>query len=137
MVLKKSLKKKSQSQKLPSDKTQTPITIDASGKILGRLASEVAQFLIGKNQPSFRPNYISGGKVTIINASKIKLTGDKIRQKEYFRHSGYLGNLKKFTLGEMLKKNPAWVMKNAVSGMLPKNKLRKIYLKNLEVKNGA
>lgn len=110
--------------------------IDASGKILGRLSTEVATILRGKNKPEFKPNLIIGDKVIINNAAKIKVTGSKMTQKIYYHHTGYLGHLKSCTLKELFKKNPSEVIKRSIWGMLPKNKLRKIWMQNLIIKNG-
>lgn len=122
-------------------KTKQPINkietreIDASGKVLGRLATEVAIILRGKDKPSFRPYLIVGDKVKIINASKIVLTGKKIDQKVYHHHTGYLGHLKTVTAKDLMAKNPADVVKRAIFGMLPKNKLRDQMMKNLDILN--
>lgn len=110
--------------------------LDASGKILGRLSTEVATILRGKNKPTFVPYLASGDKVIITNASKIKVTGAKLTGKIYYRHSGYMGHLKSQNLGEKLRKNPAEVLRKSIYGMLPKNKLRKIWMKNLFIYNG-
>lgn len=109
--------------------------IDATGKVLGRLSTEVATILRGKDKPSFQPYLVMGDKVVIHNASKIVITGKKLDQKVYQHPTGYLGNLKTKTMKEMMEKNPAEVLIHAISGMLPKNKLRPIWLKNLEVHN--
>lgn len=127
-------------EKLPkkpqsSNKRETQ-TLDASGKILGRLATEAAILIRGKNKPSFRPNLLCGDKVVIVNASKMRVTGDKMDDKRYYRHSGYLGNLRSETLAEVWRKNPAEVLSRAIKGMLPKNKLQAAWLKNLEIYNG-
>lgn len=111
------------------------VTIDADGRILGRLSTEIAVILRGKNKPSFRPNLAMGDKVIVLNARKIKVTGGKETKKLYYRHSGYLGHLKTFTYNEIFTKNPADILKHAVMGMLPKNKLRQIWIKNLEIRN--
>lgn len=111
------------------------IEIDASGKVLGRLATEVAVILRGKNKATFRPNLLMGEKVKITNASKIVITGRKIEEKKYYHHTGYLGNLKTVSLKELMAKNPAEVIERAVYGMLPANKLRKEWMKNLTVEN--
>ena len=108
---------------------------DASGKVLGRLASEIAVVLRGKDKPSFRPNLLMGEKVVVSNASKIVITGNKVEQKVSQRHTGYLGHLKTVTLKEIMVKNPGDALKRAVYGMLPKNKLRDTWMKNLEIKN--
>jgi len=109
--------------------------IDASGKVLGRLACEVANILRGKDKPSYRPYKIVGDKVVITDASKIILTGRKLEQKVYQHHTGYLGHLKTVTAKELMVKNPAQILQNAVYGMLPKNKLRDQLMKNLIIKN--
>jgi large subunit ribosomal protein L13 len=138
MPTKKSQKKRPKNQ--PSapkqNKEITTHTLDATGKILGRLATEAAVLLRGKNKPGFRPYQVSGDKVIIINAAKIRLTGKKMTDKRYYRHSGYLGGLKLETLGELWRKNPAEVLRRAIKGMLPKNKLQTRFLKNLKIYNG-
>lgn len=110
--------------------------IDAAGKILGRLATEVANILRGKNKPNFRPHLAMGEKVVVTNAAKIKVSGEKETKKVYYRHTGYLGHLKKEAYGDVFRKNPAEVLRRAVWGMLPKNRLRKIWMRNLTIKNG-
>jgi len=114
------------------DKIKTH-TIDAEKYTLGRLASETAKILIGKHKPEFVYNLVSGDKVLIVNAEKVKLTGRKLEQKKYARHSGYLGNLKFTNLKDIFKTKPELVIEKAVFGMLPKNKLRKEWLKNLNI----
>ncbi len=109
-------------------------TIDANGKPLGRLATEIAKLLRGKHKPSFVPYKNGGDFVVIENVEKMKLTGKKMKQKVYYRHSGYPGGLKSITLETLFKKNPKEVLKKAVWGMLPKNKLRKKMIKRLKFK---
>ena len=109
--------------------------IDASGKVLGRLASEIAVALRGKDKPSFRPYLVMGDKVIVNNASKIVITGNKLEQKTYYHHTGYLGHLKAEKLKDVMAKNPAEVLRRAVWGMLPKNKLRDRLIKNLTISN--
>src|SRR4030042_5373004 len=99
-------------------------TIDAENKILGRLASQIAVLLRGKNKPDFAPHKDSGSFVLIKNVEKIKFSGKKMEQKKYYRHSGYLGNLKETPIKKIFDKNPGEILKKAVYGMLPKNKLR-------------
>lgn len=111
--------------------------IDAQGKTLGRLASEVAKILRGKNKPIFTPHVDTGDYVIIINASKISVTGKKLDQKMYYRHSGYIGNLKETKLADMLAKNPERVIELAVKGMLPKGPLGRQMYKKLHVYSGA
>lgn len=105
--------------------------IDVKNKIAGRVAAKVASLLIGKDQASFQANQVAAVKVIIKNIADLKFTGKKLEQKKYYRHSGYLGNLRETTLKTAWQKNPKWVFKQMVSGMLPKNKLRTIRLKNL------
>lgn len=109
--------------------------IDATGQVLGRLATHVAVILRGKDKPEFRPNLICGDKVKVTNASKIIITGRKLEQKKYYHHTGYLGHLKEKSMKELMAKNPAEVVRRAVYGMLPDNKLRPILMKNLEILN--
>ena len=104
--------------------------VDAEGKTLGRLASEVAKVLRGKNKPIFTPHIDTGDYVIVVNAEKIKVTGKKLDQKVYYRHSGYVGGIKETTLKEMLNKHPERVIEFAVKGMLPKGPLgRQMYPK--------
>lgn len=105
--------------------------IDAKNKTLGRVASRVATLLIGKHKPNYVPNKDVGDLVKITNASKIKLTGKKIEQKKYYRHSGYPGAIKEIPLRKKLEEDPAFVIKKAVGGMIPKNKLFKERMKRL------
>ena len=110
--------------------------VDASGVVLGRLASEVAKVLRGKNKPEFTPNVDTGDYVIIVNAEKVKVTGKKLDQKVYYHHSGYVGGMKETTLKEMLEKHPDRVVKLAVQGMLPKGPLGREMLKKLHVYTG-
>lgn len=104
--------------------------VDADGKTLGRLASEIAKVLRGKHKPIFTPHIDTGDYVIVINAEKIKVTGRKLDQKIYYRHSGYVGGLKETTLKEMLARHPERVVRYAVKGMLPKGPLgRQMYKK--------
>ena len=107
-------------------------TIDAQGKVLGRLATEIAVLLRGKNKSDFQPNQDTGDFVVVKNVEKIKVTGRKMEQKKYYSHSGYPGSLKKISLSEAFEKSPADVFKRAVFGMLPKNKLRAEQIKRLK-----
>ncbi len=104
--------------------------VDAEGCTLGRLSSEIAKILRGKNKPQFTPHEDTGDYVIVTNADKVKVTGRKLSQKIYYHHSGYVGGLKETTLNEMLKKKPEKVIELAVKGMLPKGPLgRKMYRK--------
>ena len=111
--------------------------VDAEGCTLGRLASEVASVLRGKNKPIFTPHIDTGDYVIIINADKVKLTGKKLTQKVYFRHSGYLGGDKYTLAKDMLEKNPTRMVEFAVRGMIPKNRLGEQIFKKLHVYAGA
>jgi large subunit ribosomal protein L13 len=111
--------------------------IDAEGKTVGRLATAVATLLRGKHKPSFTPHVDNGDYVIIINAEKVKFTGDKLSQKEYLRYSGYPGGLKRRTAAEMLEKKPTAIVEKAVKGMLPKNRLGRDLFRNLFVYAGS
>ena len=114
-------------------KKQQTIEIDATDRAPGRIATEVATILRGKNKPDFKPNVLSGDKVKVVNASKMKFTGKKMEQKEYIRHSGYPGGLKRMPMKKVFEKDPAEVLRKAVWNMLPKNKLRNEWMKKLIV----
>jgi large subunit ribosomal protein L13 len=107
--------------------------VDAQDQVLGRLASKVAKVLRGKNKPDFTPHVDCGDNVIIINADKVKLTGNKLTEKQYISHSGYPGGQKSITPAELLAKNPIKVVENAVKGMLPKNRLGSTIYRNLFV----
>ncbi len=112
--------------------------VDASGVPLGRLASAVAQLIRGKHKPTFTPHLDGGDFVVVVNASKVKLTGRKPEQKEYFRHTGYMGHERFTSVGTLLAKHPDRVIEKAVYGMLPKNSLSKQRLRGkLKVYGGA
>ena len=96
--------------------------IDATGRPLGRLARDIAVALLGKDKPTYTPHVITGDHVVVLNATRVMTTGKKLLQKTYYRHSGYVGNLKTFTLREMQEKHPERVIELAVKGMLPRNK---------------
>ena len=111
--------------------------VDATGYTLGRLASEIAKVLRGKNKPIFTPHMDCGDYVIVVNASKIKVTGKKLDQKIYYNHSDYVGGMRETTLREMLAKKPEKVVELAVKGMLPKNSLGRKMLTKLKVFKGA
>ena len=111
--------------------------VDAEGQTLGRLASEIAKVLRGKNKAIFTPHMDTGDYVIVINAEKIKVTGKKMDQKIYYRHSDYVGGMKETTLKEMLQKHPERVIEFAVKGMLPKGPLGREMYKKLHVYTGA
>lgn len=110
--------------------------VDAEGMVLGRLATEVARILRGKHKPTYTPHADCGDFVVIVNADKLQLTGNKLRDKLYYRHSGYLGGIKSLTAGEMVDKNPARVIELAIKGMLPRGPLGRQMLKKLKVYAG-
>ena len=110
--------------------------VDASGKTLGRLASEIAKVLTGKNKPIYTTFLDTGDNVIVINADKITVTGKKMEQKLYRRHSGYVGGLKEVTLKKMMETKPEAVITHAVKGMLPKNTLGRNMIKKLHVYAG-
>jgi large subunit ribosomal protein L13 len=111
--------------------------IDAEGQVLGRLAVQVAVLLRGKNKPIFTPHVDTGDHVVVVNAEKVVLTGDKLRQKMYRHHSGYPGGLKEISAGTLLREKPERVVTLAIKGMLPKNKLGKHIATKLRVYRGA
>lgn len=107
--------------------------IDASGKTLGRLATQIAGLLMGKHKPIYSPNLDTGDYVIVINADKVRVTGNKAKQKTYYRHSGYPGGLKSITLEKMMQTNPTRVIEHAVKGMLPHTRLGASMKKKLRV----
>jgi large subunit ribosomal protein L13 len=119
-----------------SDNPQKWYVFDANGVVLGRLATQVAHRLRGKHNPLFTPHTDTGDWVIVINAEKIVLTGRKMDQKMYYRHSGYIGGLKQMTAKELLEKKPEELVRSAVKGMLPKNKLGRRLFKKLKVYTG-
>ena len=121
----------------PSNIERKLFVVDATDKTLGRLAAEVAKVLRGKHKPTFTPHMDTGDNVIIINADKVKLTGKKLTQKVYFRHSGYLGGDKYTLAKDMLEKNPTRMVEFAVRGMIPKNRLGEQIFKKLHVYAGA
>ena len=120
----------------PSTVERKWYVVDATGHTLGRLASEVANVLRGKNKPIYTPHIDTGDYVIIVNADKIKVTGKKLEQKIYYHHSDYVGGMKETTLKEMLAKKPEYVITHAVKGMLPKGTLGRQMLKKLHVYAG-
>ena len=120
-----------------SDIEQSWILVDAKDKTLGRLASTLASRLRGKHRPEYTPNADLGDYIVVINANKINVTGDKLNQKNYFKHSGYPGGIKSRSLDEVIKNSPEDVIRMAVKGMLPKNKLGKKMLTKLKIYKGA
>ena len=120
----------------PSTVERKWYVVDAEGKTLGRLASEVANVLRGKNKPTYTPHIDTGDYVIVVNAEKIQVTGKKLDQKIYYHHSEYVGAMKAATLREMMQKKPEFVITHAVKGMLPKGPLGRQMLKKLHVYAG-
>jgi large subunit ribosomal protein L13 len=112
------------------------VLVDAENEVLGRLASKVAMILRGKLKPSFTPHADCGDNVVIINAEKVRLTGNKMTDKEYIRHTGYPGGQRSLTAEQLMKKNPIAVVEKAVKGMLPKNRLGSDLFRNMFVYAG-
>ena len=116
-----------------NDSNKDWYVIDATDVVLGRLASKVAHMLKGKHKPQYQPHTDEGDYIIVINAKKIKVTGNKLSDKVYYKHTGYIGNMKETPLGKMLDKKPDFVIKNAVKGMLPKNPLGRSMIKKLKI----
>ena len=111
--------------------------VDVEDKVLGRLATQIAGLLMGKHKPIFSRHLDTGDSVVVINAEKVRVTGNKAKQKLYYRHSGYPGGLKSISLEKMMQTHPTRVIEYAVSGMLPKNRLRAQMMKRLRVYTGS
>ena len=107
--------------------------VDATDKVLGRLATEIAVRLRGKNKPNFTPHMDMGDYMVVINADKVRLTGNKESQKEYIHHTGYIGHLRRVSYAKVMEKNPKRILTEAVEGMLPKNRLKKHFMAKLFV----
>jgi large subunit ribosomal protein L13 len=120
----------------PSDRERNWLIVDASGKTLGRLATQIADALRGKRKPTYTPHIDTGDFVIVINAEKIHVTGNKLAQKRYYRHSGYPGGLKSRSLADMLDRRPEEVIRIAVKGMLPRNRLARRQITKLKVYAG-
>jgi large subunit ribosomal protein L13 len=120
----------------PQDRERNWLLVDAQGQTLGRLATQIADALRGKRKPTYTPHVDVGDFVVVVNAEKIAVTGNKLHEKMYYRHSGYPGGLKKRTLNDMLQRRPEEVIRLAVRGMLPKNRLARKQLTKLKVYAG-
>jgi len=131
----KTVKKYTQSAKTVENKGNWWV-VDAEGQVLGRLATVIASRLRGKHNPAFTPHVDTGDSVVVINAEKIVLTGRKLAKKIYYRHSGYIGGLKEITAEKLLEKRPEDLIRFAVKGMLPKNKLGRKLFRKLKVYAG-
>ena len=110
--------------------------VDAEGQTLGRLATQVAGLLMGKHKPTYSPHLDMGDFVIIVNAKKVRVTGNKMEDKKYYRHTGYMGGLKTTSLGSMMERHPDRVLRLAVRGMLPRNRLARHVLRHLKVYAG-
>lgn len=111
--------------------------VDAEGQVLGRLASELAKILRGKHKPIYTPHVDTGDNVVVINASKVRLTGNKMRDKIYYRHTGYPGGIKSDTARELMARKPEALLEKAVKGMLPKTRLGRVMFGKLKVYAGV
>ena len=120
----------------PTDRQRDWYVVDAEGKTLGRLATQIADALRGKRKPEYTPHVDTGDFIVVVNAEKIRVTGKKMEQKIYWRHSGYPGGIKSRTLAEMLDRRPEEVIRKAVKGMLPRNRLARQQLTKLKVYAG-
>jgi len=120
----------------PATRERNWLVVDATGKTLGRLATQIADTLRGKRKPQYTPHVDTGDFVIVVNAEKIQVTGNKLDQKQYYRHSGYPGGLKSRTLREQLDRRPTEVIRTAVKGMLPKNRLARQQLTKLKIYAG-
>ncbi len=128
--------KKYTSSAKSSDNKNKWIVINAEGQILGRLATTIASRIRGKHNPMYTPHADTGDCIVVINAEKIVLTGKKLKDKHYYRHSGYVGGIKSISAGELLEKKPEELIRKAVKGMLPKNSLGRTLNKKLHVYAG-
>lgn len=124
-------------QARPADVERNWVIVDAAGKPLGRIATEVALMLRGKRKPQFTPHVDTGDFVVVVNAGKVLLTGHKRTDKKYYRHSAWIGSQKETTAGDLLDRHPDRVIRFAVKGMLPKNRLGRKLLTKLKVYAGA
>ena len=120
----------------PETVVQDWYLVDATDKVIGRLATQIATRLRGKHKPEYTPHVDTGDHIVIVNAAKIRVTGDKINQKKYYRHSGYPGGIKETALSDELENNPERVIERAVKGMLPKNSLGRAMFRKLRVYAG-
>ena len=120
----------------PSTRERNWVLVDANGQTLGRLATQIADVLRGKRKPTYTPHVDTGDFVVVVNAEKISVTGDKLHEKMYYRHSGYPGGIKERSLNDMLERRPEEVIRHAVKGMLPRNRLARKQLTKLKVYAG-
>jgi len=121
----------------PAEVKHDWFVVDADGKTLGRLASEIARRLRGKHKPIYTPHVDTGDYIVVVNAEKVRVTGNKMKGKIYYHHTGHIGNLKSISLEKLLQKSPERVLQIAVKGMMPKNTLGRAMLRKLKVYAGA
>ncbi|MFM9042680.1 MAG: 50S ribosomal protein L13 [bacterium] len=119
-----------------TDRDRTWVVVDAEGKTLGRFATQIADLLRGKRKPTYTPHVDVGDFVVVVNAAKIRVTGNKLDDKRYWRHSGYPGGIRSRTLSEMLDRQPEEVIRKAVKGMMPRNRLSRQQLTKLKIYSG-
>ena len=120
----------------PAEVNHAWYVVDATDKTLGRLSSEIARRLRGKHKPEYTPHVDTGDYIVVVNAEKIRVTGNKLKDKMYYRHTGYIGNLKQTNLSDLLSSHPERAIQTAVKGMLPKNPLGRAMIKKLKIYAG-
>ncbi|MEY2700342.1 MAG: ribosomal protein [Pseudomonadota bacterium] len=120
----------------PAEVRRDWFVIDADGKTLGRLSTEIARRLRGKHKPEYTPHVDTGDYIVVINAEKVRVTGNKEQDKVYYKHTGYIGNMKSITLGKLRQKKPEQIIETAVKGMLPRNPLGRAMFRKLKVYAG-
>ncbi len=128
---------KTTTPKAPAKEDRKWYLVDADGKTLGRLSTEIAVLLRGKNKPTFAPHLDMGDYVVVINAEKVHLSGNKEEQKEYIHHTGYIGHLKRRPISRVRATNPTRILNESVAGMIPRNRLKKFILAKLKVYAGS
>jgi large subunit ribosomal protein L13 len=121
----------------PAEVKRDWFVVDADGKTLGRLASEIARRLRGKHKPEYTPHVDTGDYIVVVNAEKVRVTGNKAKDKMYYKHTGYIGNLKSTNFTKMIQEHPERVLELAVKGMLPKNSLGRAMFKKMRVFAGS
>lgn len=120
----------------PEEVSANWVLVDANDQNLGRLATQIAEVLIGKHKPSFTPGVDGGDFVVVVNAERVRVTGNKLEDKKYYRHTGYPGGIKEMNLRDMLQRNPDRVLRSAVWGMVPHNRLGRKMMKKLKIYAG-
>ena len=121
----------------PAEVKRDWLLVDADGKTLGRLASEIARRLRGKHKPEYTPHVDTGDYIVVVNAEKVRVTGNKAKDKMYYKHTGYIGNLKSTNFSKLIQEHPERVLELAVKGMLPKNSLGRAMIKKMKVFAGS